>query len=258
MANLHELLAVKKDASQRANEVAGESRKIFAAKHYFNGSVKTYQPFDDEDNTQFPDEREELGYTAGEKMRWFAQEFGRILDIEYQIDLTNDAAMADLTFGGKTIPNVPATFLLDLITKLEKVRKTYAALPVLDPKYQWERDPDKGDGVFETRDPEITYRARKVLKSRILAPATDKHPAQVKDWAEDAQVGKYTKRIWSGALTAAQKASVLGRIDELTTAAKKALSKANNAEHSKETIAEDVFSFIHGNVPLEGIYREEE
>lgn len=257
MSNLHQLLAVKKDASQRGNEIAGETKKVLASSHLFAGSLKTYQPFEEEDTTQFADEQDQLAYTVGAKLDHFSKEFGRIIDIEYQIDRTNENAKADLVIGDAVVPEVPATFLLDLIGFLDRTRKVYASIPVLDPKYQWEADYTAGSGVFKTTEPEVTYRSKKVLRHKVLVEATEHHPAQVEKWPEDQQVGKYTKQMWSGALTAAQKSTILGRIDKLTVAAKQALSAANNAEHSKEKIADKVFSYLHSGISTEGIFTDE-
>ena len=248
MSSLHELLAVKKDAAQRGNEISGETKKVFGAKHLFAGSLKTYTPFNEEDTVRFADEHETLSHTVGEKMQWFGENIGRIIDIEYQIDLSNASAAADLQLGDTVINDVPATFLLDLISYLGSVRKTYAAIPVLDPKYQWEEDFTEAPGVFRTTKPEVTFRSQKVLRHKVLVEADEHHPAQVEKWPEDVQVGEYTKQMWSGALTTAQKAAVLGRIDKLTESAKKALSKANNVEHSREKIASQIFSYLHEGI----------
>lgn len=258
MANLHQLLAVKKDAQQRGNEIAGETKKTLGAKHLFSGSTKSYRPFDEEDSQRFADEHEQLSYTVGEKIDWFRENFGRIMDIEYQIDKTNESAFADLIIDNLHIEGIPATFLLDLISFLERTRKVYSGIPVLDPKYQWELDSIAGPGVFKTIEPEVTFRSQKVLRHKVLYEATAEHPAQIEKWPEDKQVGQYTKQQWSGALTPAQKATVLGRIDKLLVASKKALSAANNAEHSTEKIADTIFGYIHRGISTEGVFRNED
>lgn len=257
MGNLHQLLAVKKDTATRANEVLQETKKVFGSKHLFYGSLKSYQSLTDEVEMAIPEEVENLSYTIGEKLVWFAEEFGRHVDVEYQIDLSNENAMADVNVPGLSLTNVPATFLLELTSFLEKVRKVYATVPVLDPKYKWEIDPQRGSGVFQISEPEESYRTKKVHQHKILVEPTKEHPAQIREWTEDQQVGRYTKRIWSGAITAHQKATLLGRIDLLLIAAKKALSEANNAEHVNTKIADRIFNYLHEGIPTEGILRDE-
>jgi len=65
MSSLHELLAVKKDAAQRGNEISGETKKVFGAKHLFAGSLKTYSPFNEEDTVRFADEHDTVHLTGG-------------------------------------------------------------------------------------------------------------------------------------------------------------------------------------------------
>jgi len=257
MSNLHQLLAVKKEAAERSNQIMGETKKVLSSKHYFFGSNKAYKAFDDEDSTNFPEENEQMSYTVGEKLKHFAREFGRSIDIEYQIDMTKDQS-ADLVAGDFRLEGVPAPFLLDFITFLEKTGKVYASIPVLDPNHQWEIDPTSTPGVFKATDPEVTYRSKKVLRHKVLVDPTEHHPAQVEKWPEDTQVGQYTKRMWSGALTAAQKSTILGRIDRLKEAAKKALSAANNVEHHKGKVAEKIFDFLHDGIPTEGVLHSED
>ena len=258
MGNLHQLLAVKKEAKQRANEIAGETKKALGSKHLYFGSHKSYQPFDEEDSTRLPDEHEQMGYIVGEKMDWFGKNFGRLIDLELQIDRTNELARADLAVDGFNMNNVPAPFLLDFIGFLDKIRNVYAGIPVLDPKYQWEPDVTRTQGVFKTSEPEVSYRSKKVLRHKVLVEATNHHPAQVEKWPEEAQVGKYTKRMWSGSLTASQKATVLGRVDQLIAASKRALSEANNADHSNDKIAASLFSFLHDGIPTAGLLHDED
>ena len=177
--NLHQLLAVKKDAASRANQISDETSKIFAARHLFYGSLKSYEPFEE---TQNPDlvheepEQEYLSYTVGEKMGWFAKEFSRLIDIEFQIDRTNMEAKADVKVDGLELKEVPATFLLDLIGFCERVKKVYQHIQVLDPKSEWALSEEMGDGVYRATKDEVTYRTKKVHKHKILHEATEQHP----------------------------------------------------------------------------------
>lgn len=246
MGNLHQLLAVKKDISARSNQIANETREVLGKKHLFSGSVKSFHPFEDEgDLNQVPDDKENLSYTVGDKLRWFAENFGKALDVEYQIDVSNEEAKASVEIGDFALNDVPATFLLDLIGFLERIRKVYSGIPVLDPKYEWIPDLTEPKGIFKTATPEITFKSQKVLAHKILVEATADHPAQVEKWTEDKRVGQYTKNLWSGAVTAARKAAILGRVDQLLEASKRALSEANNATHSTDKVSEAVFGFIH-------------
>ena len=256
MGTLHQLLAVKKDLAKRGNEIIKETAKALGSSHLFSGSLRSYTPKEDE-GQRFPDEHEQLSYTVGEKLDWFAENFGRYMDAEYQIETANKIAAADLMVGDLTLTNVPATYLLDLTDFLEKIRRVYATMPVLDPKREWEADSTAVRGVFKASKPEYANRTQKVLKHKVLYDATENHPAQIEKWTEDAQVGIYEKKYWSGCVTAAQKAAIMARIDVLIEATKKALSQANDAEHTTDTVANMIFKYIHGDLPTEGIYKDE-
>lgn len=247
MAKMHQLLAVKKDLAQRANEIYGETVKVLKKAHLFHGSVKSYEHFDEAEATlaAIPDEIEVMGYTVEEKLQWFDEQFSRLIDADYQIDTTNGEAFGDLKIGEKVISAVPAAFLLDLVGHFTKVRALYANIPVLDPKHAWTLTPDQGKNVYGTAQNEITYRTKKTLGHKVLVEATPEHPAQVEKWNEDVRIGKFTKKIWSGATTAHDKALLLARIDQVIEAAKIALSQANEKEHSKEKIAKQLFDWIH-------------
>lgn len=255
--NLHQLLAVKKDVATRANEITGETKKVLDKKHLFYGSLKTYEPFEEStDFTEEPQEGEHLGYTVGEKIDWFTKELGRLIDIEFQIDVSNQQAVADINIDGLLLASLPATFLLDLIGLLERVRNIYQHIQILDPKYEWIPAPEYGDGVFRSAGDDVTHRTKKQTKHKVLYDATKEHPAQIEKWFEDERIGKYTKRHWSGCLTAHQKALLLGRLDELIQATKKALSFANEREHAKTKIAGKIFSWLHKDIPLGGVARD--
>ena len=47
-------------------------------------------------------------------------------------------------------------------------------------------------------------------------------------------------------ISPAEKSAILGRLDKLTRAVKKARQKANTAEVTKVTIGEELFKYIHG------------
>ncbi len=249
--SLHQLLAVKKGLAQRANEIFGETATILKKVHFFQGSLKTYQHFDEAEAKDvavaavIPAEKEPLGYTVKDKLTWFTKEYGRLVDVDYQIDKSNKVASGSIQLDGLELTDIPASFLLDLIGHLTKLRVLYGGIPVLDPKHNWDEAPGMGKGVFAAQDDEVTYRTRKAPKHEILYDATPEHPAQIEKWHEDVRIGKYTKKLWSGALTVNQKSALLQRLDKLLEAAKISLSKANEQEHSTEKISTALFAWIH-------------
>ena len=257
---LHALLAVRKDKLQRKNEIVAETKKVLAGKHYFISHLKTYKPFDDKGNlTEEPDDRSHLTWTVGEKLLWGFMEVSKALDLDFQIDMTNQNATATLECGDLKIENIPTTFLMDLESYLGQLRSMCEGVQVLDPKVRWVPDEDMGEGVFASADPEITYRAAKAHKSKILTEATEHHPAQIHQWTEEERVGAYTKKLWSGAVTALQKSELLKAVDELIEATKRALSKGNRVEHSKDRIAKKIMDHIirQSGIKTGGVAKQE-
>lgn len=208
------------------------------------GFVRTLQLFDEEATPLAPDYKE-LDTTVDAKLAYQKEHIIRYLDAVLQKELTNTTAKADLVVDGKTITkDLPATFLLGLETKLKHIREVYAVIPTLQPGVKWEKDEDKGKGVYVTANPEETYQTEKIIEPVVLYEATKEHPAQVKEAAKTIKTGKYKREVWSGMLSPAEKSIILGKIDKLIRATKKARQRANATEVIKATVAKEIFSFI--------------
>ena len=147
---------------------------------------------------------------------------------------------------GETIAeNVPATALLGLETKLKELRRTYEAIPNLQPGVKWEAHLEK-ENIFVAANPEVKTRTEKVMEPVVLYEATDKHPAQVKEASKDIVIGTFTIDRESGMISSARKSALLGRIDKLIRAVKKARMEANGEEVvEKISIGKALHDFIH-------------
>lgn len=178
----------------------------------------------------------------------FARMFGPSIDGALQVDKTNLTATADVKVDGISFEKVPATFLMQLDKRLSEIRSSYDVIPTLDPKYAW-FESDEGAGIFEAK-PTIVNRTAKVLESKILVQPTKEHPAQVEKWMADKKIGEYETKHTSGAITPRKKYEILARIDELQKAVKKALASANKVEHDTSKIADQIFNYIHGDLPM--------
>jgi len=245
MPKLHELLAVEGDLEGTYRKILEETKTTFTKKtDHFMGFVRKLQLFDEEAVPVAPDYKE-LDTTVEAKLDYQKGHVIRYLDAVLQKELTNTAAKADLIVDGKKIAKeLPATFLLGLETKLKHIREVYANIPTLQPGIKWEKDEDKGSGVYITVNPEETYQTEKIVEPVVMYEATKEHPAQVKEAAKTIKTGKYKRTVWSGMLSPAEKSTVLGRIDKLIRAAKKARQRANTTEVIKATVAKEIFDFI--------------
>jgi hypothetical protein len=248
-AKLHELLAVEQDLAGTFKNILEETKTTFTKKAaHFMAAHRTLRYYDEEKERteKAPEEFQAMQTTVQAKLDYQQNHIVRYLDAVLQKEKTNQKAVADIVVDGMTIAsNVPATFLLGLESKLKQVREVYAKIPTLQPQIEWIEDPDKGEGVFKMQHPEETYKTEKVIVPQILYDATKEHPAQVDKISETKNVGKYTKQVWSGMMTSAQKSAILGKIDKLTRAVKKARQRANSVEIDKAQIGKNLFDFIN-------------
>jgi hypothetical protein len=90
--------------------------------------------------------------------------------------------------------------------------------------------------VWKTES-EHTTKTEKIMVPVVLAPATDKHPAQVKESTKDSVVGTFSTVKRSGAVTAVAKSEAIKNVDELLVAIKKARMRANET-----TVVNDKFA----------------
>ena len=195
---------------------------------YYDGMVRTYQPLSDEDADRLPDEATRVQRDARVDLREAATLVARGLDAEIARDRSNmqAAASAPLVLDGEVLVDaVPAETLIHLEKRLEDLRTVVAKLPVLDPAFEWTLDANTGQ---YRSAPVQTNRTRKELRNHLLAPATDKHPAQVQTYTEEVKVGTYSATKFSTALPATQVQTMLARIDALIAATRIARQRAND------------------------------
>lgn len=246
MPKLHELLAVEGDLDGTYKKVLEEAKNTFAKKpaHFF-GRHKKLEMFD-ENAPEAPDEFQEMVTTVHDKLGYVASHVVRYLDAVLQKEKTNQMATGDIVVDGTVIAkDLPATFLLGLETRLKAVRAMYEAAPTLPPGMKWEKDSNRGEHVFVMANPEEKFKTAKTFKHKVLYEATDKHPAQIEKWEEVENVGKYITETWSGMISTAGKSSLLGRIDKLIRAVKKARQRANTEEVVEISIGKELIDFIH-------------
>lgn len=232
MSKLHELLAVEETVAQAAEKLLGETNQKFKhSTEFFTGYVKTLERLGDtaEDKAIENAGRatKELPTTIGATLDYVFPFVNKALDVKLRKHLTNQVARADIELDGTVVMgDVPVDFLLDLEKMLPKWRAMYAEMPTIDPSRKWEVE---RAGVHRSQAADKTQTA-KVLYPVVLAEATDKHPAQVKEASREDVVGTFKQVDFSGAATAQQKADALALCDKLITAVKQARMRANSVE----------------------------
>lgn len=249
MSQLHELLAVEGDLKGEKDKIKEEAINTFNKKaNHFLGAVKTLEMFDEarKEEESGSAQRQEIVTTVPDKLNYMARSFTRFWDAKLQKESANQRAKSDIVIDGKTFAtDVPVTFLLTMEEELKQLRKVYDVIPTLQPGIEWTEDTQKGANYWKATHPIVTHKTEKTIDFNIIVPATKEHPAQVKELSQDRPVGKYITQNWSGMLSPAEKSIMLGKVDKILRAVKRARQRANTQEVKKLTIGNQIFDFIH-------------
>lgn len=246
---LHELLAVESSVKGQAQKVRGELSATFEKKrHLFEGVKKTFTPLSESAGLPAVEEDRPIQSTVVKELRWISEFLAKSIDSGYRINEANTLARADVVLedGTTFLTQLPATALLELEKRLAEVQEFIMTIPTLDPAKGFILDGEaSSDGdVFRAREVTKT-RTKKIKQVLTLAPATDKHPAQVQLVDADEPVGTIREQEWSGMLTPARKADMIARCESLARSVKKARSRANEAEVSKANgIGEKILNYV--------------
>lgn len=244
---LHQLLAFEQDEVNRTRKVLEEAKDTFSTKQsHFDGHERTYHP-DSSDGDMIDNEYKEVVTTVKQKVDYVSKTVIKSMNVVLSKEETNasGAAKAELIIGETSFGFLSATSLLYLEKALAELRRLYESLPTLTPGRLWHFNNDLG--VYETEQT-VTYRNIKEVVPLILAPATDKHPAQVKETSQTKKVGEYHETHRSGRIYPKVKSEVLDRIDTLIKAVKLTRERANTAAVKEVNVAELLFNYV--NEPL--------
>ncbi len=247
---LHELLAVDGNLKAQADKTRTDLMGTFEKKtHLFTEKIVSYKPNDESAGPAVVESQLDIQTTVPKELKWISEFLIKSLDVSYQVAEANTIARGDVVLedGSTFLSQLPATSLLELEKRCKELHDFVSAIPTLDPAKGFRLDPDKGKDIFKAREDHKT-RTKKTNKVLTLAPPTDKHPAQVQVVVEDTPVGDITTLEWSGLITTAAKGDMLGRVETLTRAVKKARSRANETEIGKtdKKIGAEIINYVFG------------
>lgn len=240
---LFEVITVEPEKRSAFEKIKNETVHVFKGKDLFEGHDKQYTP-KNEGGDPLEGQKKEVVTTVEQRLAWTEKTICDFIDLELVKENSNMRAKADIVIDGVVLAKeVPATFLLPLEKRLKEIRDYYDQIPTRELSKKWE---ETGSGGILKHGPIEQYRTAKKTIPIVLYPATDKHPAQVKDVTEDVHIGTWRTTYFSGAAHPGQKAEWIGRIDKLIEAVKKARMKANEVETTDASIGKTLFDFIHG------------
>jgi len=244
---LHELLAVEGGAKGEKDRIKEETLVTFAKRaHLFTGYIKKLHMLAEERKTEEGEERQSLSETVHDKLDYMSDSFTRYWDIKLQKESANQEAKADVEIDGVAFcKDLPVSFLLSMEDELKQMRKVYDSIPTLQPGIAWEEDNLTKQGAYKTSHPTEKNKTEKTVEHKVIVPPTKEHPARVSEWTEDRTIGKYITTSWSGMITPTEKSLMIGRVDKMLRAFKKARQRANCQETKKRHIGKDIFKFIN-------------
>lgn len=243
MAKLHELLAVESNLKSQALAATADLKNTFEKKkHHFSETLTTFKP-NGENAQDVIESVLDLQTTVPREIKWIKPFLSKAIDAGYQVAEANTSARADVILenGVTLLQQIPATALLELEKRVKEVQDFITQIPTLDPAKGFTPDPARGEDVFQAR-PVLKARTKKENKALLLAPATDKHAAQVQLVVEDVPVGTIVAQEWSGLITTSEKGLMIERVESLLRSVKQARARAN--ETSLETASNKIGSIL--------------
>ena len=253
---LFEVLAVEGEAQGRAIKLVAELLSVFKNKeNLFRGKSRKLSLFDKSSENTLEVEALEAKDSIATKVETTVPDslnyLGGILadywDVMFQKEASNQIAKADIIIEGQVLATgVPVTFLLSMESRLKDLRPVLESIPTLAPSIAWSKDELMGEFIYVSNET-TNVKTREDTEYRIVAPATEKHPAQVVPVKGQFNIGKYTDREWSGMISTAEKAKLLEKFDKLARAVKQARQRANDVEAINTKIGDTLAESLLGS-----------
>ena len=245
---LHEIIAVEGDLQNTANKVIEEAVQTFSKKvEHFIEQLSLLRMHDEGRQDENTSDHKAMVTTVGEKLSYVGKHLIKYYDAISRKERTNQEARADLVINGNVlIADMPGTLLLGLESRLRSFRTMCESIPTLQPGIVWEHDESRAGRVYKMSEPRKRFKTEKIKESKVIVQPTKEFPAQVDTWTVDKPCGTITDQIWSGMLSPAEKSDLIGRVDTILRAVKKARQRANEAEVVDLRIGKIIIDYILG------------
>jgi len=250
MSKLHEVLAAEKTRVAAWNKLHTETiHKLKSPSEFFFGHSKSLAMIEDTPANkvleQQASEEKQVTTTVVDTLQYAFDIFGKSEDLQYQKNATNRIATASVMWNGQVLlRDMPVDQLLGLEARMVKIRELFETMPTLAGSKAWVKDPASGNHVWVAVHPETNTKTEKVMTPVVMAPPTDKHPAQVQAVTKDNVVGIFTTVVRSGACTTNQKAVALALVDKLLVELKQARMRANETVVVEGNVSEPLVALL--------------
>lgn len=228
---LYELIAVEGGHKGQAEKTRADLVNTFDKKrHHFMEQVVTFTS-NVEGSMPVTEKQLSLQATVHDELEWITGIWAKALDMSYLVADGNTKARADVVLedGTELMKDVPATALLELEKRAAEMHALAMSVPTLDPAKGFQPDANRGRHIYRAAE-DVKPRTQKQQIPLVLYEATKEHPAQVNLVSHDVLIGSVKTQEWSGLVTPAEKAEMIGRAEMLQRAIKKARSRANAVE----------------------------
>lgn len=245
---LHEIIAVEGDLQNTANKVIEEAIQTFSKKaEHFIEQLSSLRMHNEERQDENTSDHKAMVTTVGDKLNYVGEHLVKYYDAISRKERTNQEARADLVIDGNVlIADMPGTLLLGLESRLRLFRTMCEAIPTLQPGIIWVLDEDRPGHVYKISEPRKRFKTEKIKESKVIVQPTKEFPAQVDTWTVDKPCGTISDQIWSGMISPAEKFDLIGRVDTILRAVKKARQRANEAVVVDLRIGKVIVDYILG------------
>lgn len=244
-SKLNQIIAVRASVKNDIDTKLTKNYHLLQKGTLLAGHSRTYTPKDD-DGFRYPPESANVQVKVEQVLREVGDEMTKLFDVTAAMDWSNQNARADVVLITADqvvtlLKDVPVTYLMFLEKQLVNLETLIRRLPQLDPSENWTYDANTDTNKTE---PVGTVKSAKVRRNHVLAPATDRHPAQVESYTEDIPVGTWSTVKYSGALPAARVNKMLARVTALAQAVKYAREQANMSEVVDPKPGRRIFDYL--------------
>lgn len=243
---IHELLAVEGDLEAEGGSRLKGATSAFSNKpNLFQGAQSTTMLYDEGARQPQP-EQTVVEETVPGVLEHVFEALKQTYNVSFSKDRANQNAVASVIIDGEIlIEDAPVTWLLNMETKLKRVRIMLDAIPTLRPGIRWVKDETHElEDVFITANDVEVPKTKKVRKFISIAKATKEHPEQVAEDTETQVVGHITKVQWSSLISPHEKSKLIEKLDKLLRAVKKARQQANTTSVESSNAGGKIASYL--------------
>lgn len=242
---LGQVVAIANDTIKNTQKLATDTRQLLKRPgDLMTGRQRDYQSVDD--GEELPSDTQRVQLTVHEVLDAAQKAWKEAFDIVASRDFSNAqaGAVADVRVGDTVlVADAPMPFLLWLDARLDDIETVANEIPVHDAGAEWELfDPR---GVYASK-PVRSASKKQVPRVDVVVPATDKFPAQVRDWTDNVVQGYWTTVNLTGAVPITEKAELIDRIHAVKRAVHVAREEINRVEAVDPAPGARVLEYLFG------------